>query len=272
MSKEGKTGKYPFKILHPGLQRAGSTSLSEALKILGITKGVWHPLNQSNALNQKGLSYWIDNKFDEKIENNEMNGEIFDKWLNHIECDCLMDAPSGLYWQQIYQYYPKCKVIVTMRDYDEVFDSSLFWMKTIAFSFWFEYIVCPLSKEANWVRNVYIKKVIEKVLQFSDANSFDELMNNREYFKQFCEKKIETIKEVIPKEQLLIYSVSDGWEPLCKFLKVRIPDESVKFPLKNNKGTIVSTILRSYLKLENFWYCLLGGVVLFVCVLMARYI
>ena len=35
----------------------------------------------------------------------------------------------------------------------------------------------------------------------------------------------------VPKDQLLIFNVKDGWEPLCSFLGKDIPDK--KFPHKN---------------------------------------
>ena len=40
-----------------------------------------------------------------------------------------------------------------------------------------------------------------------------------------------SVIEFVPKERLLVYQVKDGWEPLCNFLNVPIPD--VPFPYKN---------------------------------------
>jgi len=42
------------------------------------------------------------------------------------------------------------------------------------------------------------------------------------------------IKATIPEEQLLIFNVKEGWEPLCKFLDVPIPD--VPFPRTNDRA------------------------------------
>lgn len=38
------------------------------------------------------------------------------------------------------------------------------------------------------------------------------------------------VKEAIPAERLLIYEVSQGWAPLCRFLGVPIPDEAFASP------------------------------------------
>ena len=41
------------------------------------------------------------------------------------------------------------------------------------------------------------------------------------------------VKATIPADQLLVFEVKDGWEPLCKFLDVRVPDEA--FPRTNDR-------------------------------------
>ena len=35
---------------------------------------------------------------------------------------------------------------------------------------------------------------------------------------------IEHVKSSVPPEKLLIFNVKQGWEPLCKFLDVAVPD------------------------------------------------
>ena len=42
----------------------------------------------------------------------------------------------------------------------------------------------------------------------------------------------EDVKKIIPKDQLLVYDVREGWEPLCKFLEVPVPAEP--FPNLND--------------------------------------
>ena len=41
------------------------------------------------------------------------------------------------------------------------------------------------------------------------------------------------VKRVTPPERLFFFSVKDGWEPLCKFLDLPVPDEP--FPHANDK-------------------------------------
>ena len=48
------------------------------------------------------------------------------------------------------------------------------------------------------------------------------------------EEHNELVKQTIPKENLLVWSLKDGWEPLCTFLNVPIPD--VPIPRENTTG------------------------------------
>jgi hypothetical protein len=45
------------------------------------------------------------------------------------------------------------------------------------------------------------------------------------------------VQDTVPADRLLVWSVSDGWEPLCEFLEVPVPD--TPFPhLNDSKGFI----------------------------------
>ena len=47
------------------------------------------------------------------------------------------------------------------------------------------------------------------------------------------------VKSVVPADQLLVFNPKDGWEPLCKFLNVPIPD--VPFPRDNQSDGVRAT-------------------------------
>lgn len=42
------------------------------------------------------------------------------------------------------------------------------------------------------------------------------------------------VKRSVPRDRLLVYSVEEGWEPLCKFLDVPVPAQHVPFPRSND--------------------------------------
>ena len=42
------------------------------------------------------------------------------------------------------------------------------------------------------------------------------------------------VQSIVPKENLLVWQVSDGWEPLCKFLGKEVPEGPI--PHDNKTG------------------------------------
>ena len=46
------------------------------------------------------------------------------------------------------------------------------------------------------------------------------------------ERHIEDVRGYVPCHRLLVYEVRQGWQPLCDFLEVRVPDEP--FPRLND--------------------------------------
>ncbi|MFD0982464.1 sulfotransferase family protein [Tropicimonas aquimaris] len=42
----------------------------------------------------------------------------------------------------------------------------------------------------------------------------------------------EQVRDEVPADQLLVFDVAEGWEPLCRFLEVPVPDEP--FPHRNH--------------------------------------
>lgn len=55
---------------------------------------------------------------------------------------------------------------------------------------------------------------------------------------------IAKVKATVPPDQLLVFSVTKGWEPLCKFLGKPVPD--VPFPRMNDSlvmGPLATSML-----------------------------
>jgi len=62
----------------------------------------------------------------------------------------------------------------------------------------------------------------------------------------------ETVKRTVPAERLLAWYPSDGWEPLCDFLEVDIPDEPV--PHVNDTAAFNEGIVGGALGAVNEWW------------------
>ncbi|WP_308168633.1 sulfotransferase [Nonomuraea sp. NEAU-A123] len=58
------------------------------------------------------------------------------------------------------------------------------------------------------------------------------------------------IKAVIPAERLLVFRVNQGWEPMCDFLGVPVPEEP--FPQVND-AEMLARMARSVARTLPFW-------------------
>ena len=48
------------------------------------------------------------------------------------------------------------------------------------------------------------------------------------------------VKSIVPPDKLLVYSVKEGWKPLCAFLECKVP--TIAFPRENVKAEITKAI------------------------------
>ena len=62
---------------------------------------------------------------------------------------------------------------------------------------------------------------------------FENRVKDKTYAIQKFNNHIDTVRSTIPEERLLVFHPRDGWEPLCSFLNVEVPDTS--FP-NTNRG------------------------------------
>jgi hypothetical protein len=82
----------------------------------------------------------------------------------------------------------------------------------------------------------HLRSVV-KCVKFAKGTIFGTHLQGKFADKAFAEKvfnkHVEDVKQHVPPDRLLVYDVSEGWEPLCMFLRVPVPDEP--FPHLNKK-------------------------------------
>ena len=61
----------------------------------------------------------------------------------------------------------------------------------------------------------------------------------------------EEVQADVPAERLLVWSVDEGWEPLCEFLEVPVPD--VEFPHINDRAEFLNRIIDGSLQTLTEW-------------------
>jgi hypothetical protein len=191
-----------LKIIGAGMGRTGTASLKVALEALGIG----HCYHMTEVLkNPEFIQGWIG-----AAEGKADWDKIFSGYAATV------DNPGCNYWKELAAHYPDAKVILTVRDADKWFESTNETIHSAEF--------------ARFMKNSPFGEMIQKTMW----DRMENRMQDREHMVRFFNRHSAEIAASIPAERLLVYQVSDGWEPLCEFLDVPVPD--MKFPHINSRN------------------------------------
>lgn len=200
------------------MSRSGTESLCKALEILGIpTYHGWRSME-----NHKQSQLWVE-AMQAKYENKgkAWKREDFDQILG--DYSACTDFPSAAYPVELIEAYPEAKVILNQRPFDFWYKSTLNTANALRES-WLYWILMNLDSEARavyrcwWnINDHYFRHNIRR-------NAFDIY---KEHAALVCGAAIPAAKN----GNFLEYDVTQGWEPLCAFLGVKVPE--CEFPMGN---------------------------------------
>ncbi len=194
-----------LKVIGLGLGRTGTYSLKTALEELQL--GPCHHMERVAQNMPVQLPLW------NELLNNPSNFEAAYEGMRSA-----VDWPTAAFYKELYTRYPKAKFILTHRSKEswaESFGSTIYKLLVGR-----DNAPAPVQE---WLDMVI--KVIEKS-GFSLNLDFEGLAERYDAHNK-------AVQNLIPPEQLLVYQVKEGWEPLCKFLNAEIP--KTEFPRTNNR-------------------------------------
>jgi len=137
-----------------------------------------------------------------------------------------MDFPGFLFYQELMEVYPDAKVVLTIRDSEKWYTSVADTIRNVmpdTCSFLGMRLMGTLVPK--WGRTT---RMVATLL----GERFNHGDNSKESWICNFKKHNEEVQRLVPRERLLVYQVGEGWEPLCKFLGVPVPD--VPFPHLND--------------------------------------
>ena len=161
-----------------------------------------------------------------ELWNNAMEGKPVDWDQFFISYQSTVEWPSVMFIDELIRHFPNAKVILTLRDAEAWYESA---SKTI-----FEglelsaYHPDPIKREKGGLAR---RLILERTFQGK--------YQDKEYAIAVYQKHNQHIMDTVPKGRLLQFNVKDGWEPLCAFLNMPIPEES--FPQVNERNAFMSS-------------------------------
>lgn len=133
--------------------------------------------------------------------------------------------------EELIEAYPDAKVVLTIRDREAWLLSMRKSILTIlSWRSWGMLGYFDGFSHRYWTLLNYTTSVISKGIPAFKAEADPAL---RESFDEHIDK----VRKLVPKDRLLEWHASHGWQPLCEFLDLPVPTE--QFPHLNEPTTLV---------------------------------
>lgn len=194
-----------LKVIGAGLGRTATFSLKFALEHLGFDP-CYH-MSEVLAGARRNVPLWLD-----VIKGKPDWEAVFAGF------QATTDYPACSYWRELAAYNPEAKVVLTVRDADSWFDS----VSETIFS--------------EKMQGSLVGSPAGDMMQGVIFDHFDGDIRDRAYMTQWFTRRNQEVIDSLPPERLLVFHPKQGWEPLCRFLGVPVPD--VGFPRVNSRDEL----------------------------------
>ena len=188
-----------LELIGAGLGRTGTLSLKAALERIGY--GPCYHMIEVLVAPERGR-HWL--------ERTQSGAPDWDAIFHGYRAT--VDWPAAAFWRELVERYPDARVLLSLRDADRWYDSV---MNTI-----FEVMTQPPPEGAPKILNDFHEMVYALIFE----RTFEGRLADRAHAKRVFEAHNQAVIDAIPASKLLVYRAGDGWEPLCRFLDVPIPD------------------------------------------------
>lgn len=203
-----------LKLINAGLGRTGTTSLQVALDRLGLGP-CFHMFDIVG--DEQRLEQWA------KIV---CDGERPDWPALFGGYTSAVDGPCAVHYEQISEAFPEAKVILTVRDAEGWYRST--------YDTLYQFVLRsqenppePGSRQA-------------RLLDFTNTMVWDGLFGGRfadkDHAIEVYHRHNDDVVHALGPDNVLVYDVRQGWEPLCAFLGVEVPEED--FPHANDSAAM----------------------------------
>jgi hypothetical protein len=188
-----------LRVIGAGFGRTGTDSMREALTLLGV--GPCHHMfevTENPVMKARWRAFMVSGVPDWE--------SLFEGYASAV------DWPAAHYWRELMDVYPEAKVILTWRPAED-------WWAS------FERTILRHYRNAEDRASVGVR-IVEKV--------FGDRIGDRDHAIALYDENMRRVTGEVPPERLLVFRAGDGWEPLCAFLGVPVPE--MPYPHRNTQA------------------------------------
>jgi hypothetical protein len=224
-----------MKLIGAGLPRTGTLSQKVALEMLGLAP-CYHMVNVLMDLDEAPV--W----------QRALEGEdVWDELLGGFEAT--VDWPGSFFTRQLAEKYPDAKVLLSVREPEA-------WVRSMQDTIWGLFYGDMLQRDLSDARSRVDhkwKSYMEMMMGMWERSGLmpGGASTSAEEMATAMERYHEEIQRDIPSDRLLVWSVTDGWEPLCEFLGKDVPD--TPFPRLNDSKEFSGRVIDGALMVLKEW-------------------
>ena len=196
-----------LEIIGPGFGRTGTLSLKLALEQLGF--GPTHHMEEVFA-HPEQVPVWQAVAAHRPVDWHA----VFAGYRSQV------DWPGAHVWRELCEAFPKAKVVLSVRPEDS-------WWKS------FSATIAKLIAEPDaHPPPPHIRAMLGAGTAMIQAQTFHGPVTDRELALKALRQRTIDVRAAVAPERLLVFDVSEGWGPLCRFLQVPVPE--TPFPHVNS--------------------------------------
>jgi hypothetical protein len=207
-------------VIGAGFGRTGTSSLKRALELLGfdpchhMVEVITHPETA------KG---WAE----------ALNGDTSGLPELLAGYRAVLDFPGCLLWREMMDLYPDAKVLLSVRDAKKWYDSAVATILNPDTRERMQEVTLPNGQK--------FLELFQPLHEAMAAHGVNRDLGEEKLIAVF-NRHNDSVRASVDPDRLLVYEVSQGWEPLCAFLGVDVPDEP--FPRVNDSGSFQQNVHR----------------------------
>lgn len=227
-----------LEVINAGFSKTGTKTMNTALTILG-----YNVCDAPEAGYRHYREWW-------KIQNGEEPRKVLRKMFdknNQWGYTAVVDLPHNIFWDVLSDEFPEAKVILVLRDEDKwaaslerhlqveraQFKEMGWWrLHRTIYSWIFNHSCQTMEVYMDWMR---------PLLMGPEARNYYGT-NMDVHIQKFRQHNL-YVMNTCPKEKLLVWRLTDGWEPLCKFLGKPVPNQPL--PHENRLGGVIQELAES---------------------------
>jgi len=224
-----------MKLIGAGMPRTGTLTQKLALEMLGLGP-CYHMVDVLADLDQAAL-------WQRALDGQGPWAEILDGFNSTV------DWPGGYFYRELMEVYPQAKVLLSVREPEA-------WERSMRQTVWAvrhgESLIRLLSSAQAHV-NPQWQAFLDMIdgLVWEGEGTFASGHAEPQQLIDAMNRHNDDVIRNVPPKRLLVWSVAEGWGPLCEFLELPVPDEP--FPHLNDRTEFLNRIIDGSLEALQQW-------------------